>query len=211
VGREIDRLVPLNIRAAALMPAAVLTVHQLRFQLAFGGRAESRLASEGHQYLGALAPIAAMILAIGVGLFLATVSRAWRRGMDQEEEGRRPASTFARTWLLAAVALLAIYCGQELLEGFLASGHPGGIAGVFGEGGLWAVPLSAALGAVVALGLRIADVAVRWAAGRSARSQVPRSPIRLFLPAAGVFLALREPLADAAAGRAPPSLLPLTS
>jgi hypothetical protein len=210
VGREIDRLVPLNIRAAALMPAAVLTVHQLRFQLAFGGRAESRLASEGHQYLGALAPIAAMILAIGVGLFLATVSRARRREMD-EDEGRRPPSTFARTWLLAAVALLAIYCGQELLEGFLASGHPGGIAGVFGEGGLWAVPLSVALGAVVALGLRVADLAVRWAAGRPARSHVPRSPIRLFLPAAGVFLALREPLADAAAGRAPPSLLPLTS
>ena len=74
MGRQIDRFVPPRIRAAALMPAAVLTVHQLRFQLAFGDRTEGKLASEGHQYLGALAPLAAMLLAIGVGLFLARVA-----------------------------------------------------------------------------------------------------------------------------------------
>ena len=153
MGRRIDRLVPLEIRAAALMPAAVLSVHQLRFQLAFGDRADGKLAAEGHQYLGALAPVVAMVLAIGVGLFLATLARVWRRGID-EGESRRPASAFPKLWLLAAASLLAIYCGQELLEGFLVSGHPGGIAGVFGDGGLWAIPLSAALGALVALGLR---------------------------------------------------------
>lgn len=209
MGRQIERLVPLRIRAAALMPAAVLTVHQLRFQLAFGEGADGKLASEGHQYLSALAPVAAMLLAIGAGLFLAALSRAWRRGMD-ENEGRGPVSPFPKIWLLAAVSLLAIYCGQELLEGFLVSGHPGGIAGVFGEGGLWAVPLSVALGAVVALGLRVADVAVRWAGGRRARPVARRAPLRLSARPGAVFLALREPLADAAAGRAPPQLLPVT-
>jgi hypothetical protein len=206
VGKQIDRLVPLRVRAAALMPAAVLTVHQLRFQLAFGSHTQSKLASEGHQYLGALAPLAAMALAIGVGLFLATLSRAWRGGMDLDENRARVAA-FPKIWLAAAASLLLIYCGQELLEGFLVSGHPGGIAGVFGAGGLWAVPLSVALGAVVALGLRVADIAVRWAAGRRVGSPSPRAPRRISTRPADVLLALREPLADAAAGRAPPPLL----
>jgi hypothetical protein len=192
------------------MPAAVLTVHQLRFQLAFGGQADSRLASEGHRYLGLLAPLAAMLLAIGVGLFLATLSRAWRRGMSDGERGA-PVSSFRKIWLLAAASLLAIYCGQELLEGFLAGGHPGGIAGVFGEGGLWAIPLSGLLGAAVAFGLRLADVAVRWAAGRRDRSAPRRAPLRPSARPCAVFLALREPLADAAAGRAPPPRLLVTS
>ena len=191
------------------MPAAVLTVHQLRFQLAFGDRAEGRLASEGHQYLGALAPLATMLLAIGVGLFLARVARAWRRG-SEGSEGAAPASAFPRLWLLAAALLLAIYCGQELLEGFLASGHPQGIAGVFGQGGLWAIPLSALLGVVVALGLRAADAAVRWAAARRARPRLRRARVRRYRRPLDVLLALREPLAGSAAGRAPPPVASVT-
>ena len=211
MGRKIDKLVPLNIRAAALMPAAVLTVHQLRYQLAFGDHADSKLASQGHQYLGAFAPLAAMLLAIGVGLFLANLLSTWRRGLD-EVEGRRSTPAFPTVWILAAASLLAIYSGQELLEGFLAGGHPGGIAGVFGQGGLWAVPLSALLGALVALGLRVADIAVRWAAaGRRDRSKALRAPLRLRPRPGAVIVALREPLADAAAGRAPPARLPLIS
>jgi hypothetical protein len=210
VGRQIDRFVPLRIRAAALMPAAVLTVHQLRFQLAFGERSGSKLASEGHQYLGALAPLAAMLLAIGAGLFLATLSSAWRRGVD-DDKGRGEVAALPKLWLLAAASLLAIYCGQELLEGLLVSGHPGGLAGVFGEGGLWAIPLSGLLGAVVALGLRVADVAVRWAARRRPRLTSPRTPVRRTPRPGEVLLALREPLADAAAGRAPPLAPPAIS
>ena len=209
VGKKIDSLVPLRFRAAALMPAAVLTVHQLRFQLAFGSHADSKLAAQGHEYLGVLAPIAATLLAIGVGLLLAAIALAWRRGGG---EGESPTQAFAfhKLWLLAAFSLLAIYCGQELLEGFLATGHPEGLAGVFGEGGLWAIPLSVLLGGVVALGLRAADAAVRWAAGRRVRPRVPRAPARHLPRPALVSLALRQPLADAAAGRAPPPLRPLT-
>ena len=120
-------------------------------------------------------------------------------------------SPFHRLWLLAAFSLLAIYCGQELIEGFLASGHPEGIAGIFGEGGLWAIPLSVLLGGVVALGLRAADAAVRWAAGRRLAPRVPRAPARHLPRPPLVSLVLRRPLADAAAGRAPPLALQLTS
>lgn len=205
MGRLIDRFVPLRFRAAALMPAAVLTVHQLRFQLAFGDRADSRLAAEGHEYLTALAPLAAMLVAILSGVFLAGLARAWREGAG---EGR-PAPSFARVWLAAALALLAIYSAQELAEGMLASGHPGGLAGVFGEGGLWALPLSLLLGAVVALALRVGSAAIEWVAAyraarprRAAHPRVIRRPLEVLLvPAA--------PLAGSAAGRAPP--LPLAT
>jgi hypothetical protein len=209
VSRQIDRFVPLRIRAAALMPAAVLAVHQLRYQLAFGGRVDGKLALEGHGYLGGFAPLAAMLIAIAVGMVLATMAQAWRRGAGEGEN--RSVSSFRRVWLLAAVSLLVIYCGQELLEGFLASGHPGGIAGVFGQGGLWAIPLSFLLGAVVALGLRVAEIAVRWAAERRVQPQPCRAPRRLGHRPGNVFLVLREPLAGAAAGRAPPALPPLIS
>ena len=209
MGRQIDRLIPLRVRAAALMPAAALAVHQLRFQLAFGGQADAKLASEGHEYLGAVGPLAAIALAIGAGLFLASLARAWRRG-TREDGASAPGAALAKVWLLAAAALLAIYCGQELLEGFLASGHPDGIAGVFGAGGLWAVPLSVLLGAVVACGLRVADAAVRWVAARGRRPS-RRRPSRRSARPAEVLLALREPLAGAAAGRAPPLPLPVTS
>jgi hypothetical protein len=202
VGRRLDRLVPLRFRVAALMPAAVLTVHQLRFQLAFGGQANAKLASEGHAYLGALAPLAAMLVAIAAGLFLARLALAARGDLSPGGDGL----SFRRAWLIAAVALLAIYCAQELGEGLLISGHPGGLAGVFGEGGWLAVPLALALGAVVAAALRVSDAAVAWVASRAAARPAaatarPRAAVR----PAPVFRFAPKPLAAAAAGRAPPA------
>lgn len=201
MGRLIDKYVPLRVRAAALMPAAVLTVHQLRFQLAFGGRADNRLAAEGHQYLAALAPFAAMLVAIGAGLFIAALARA-RRGVG--ESGRSPGLlTLA---LAAAATLLAIYSAQELAEGMLVSGHPGGLVGAFGDGGLWALPLSLLLGFVVAAVLRIGSAAIEWVADRSRPPAGARRPLSARRPVE-TFLATARPLAALAAGRAPPSLL----
>ncbi len=192
---------PLRIRAAALMPAAVLTVHQLRFQLAFGADANAKLASEGHAYLGAFAPLAAMLVAIAVGLFLARIALAARGGGAPGAPG---GLSFRRAWPLAAVALLTIYCVQELGEGILLSGHPCGFAGVFGEGGWLAVPLALALGAVVAAALRVSDAAVAWVAARASRPQPTPAPPRRALRPAPVFRFAPQPLAAAAAGRAPP-------
>lgn len=210
MGGRIDKLVPLRFRAAAAMPAAVLTVHQLRYQLAFGSRADEKLAAQGHQYLSAAAPFVAMLLAVVAGLFLANLARAWRRG-DEGEDTRGARGSLARIWLLAALSLLLIYCGQEFFEGLLASGHPGGLAGVFGQGGLWAIPLSILLGGLVAVTLRIADAAIRWAASRRRRNAAPQVRARRPRRPDDFIPAPRGPLAGEAAGRAPPaSPLPIT-
>jgi hypothetical protein len=200
VRSQIDRLVPVKVRAAALMPAAVLTVHQLRFQLAFGDRTSGKLAAEGHQYLVALAPLAAMLVAIVAGLFAARLARAW----SGEEGDTGPLPGFARLAATIAAALLAIYCCQELLEGVLSTGHPEGLRGVFGEGGWLAAPLAMALGAVVALALRGAGAAIRWAAAR-ARTVPQRHPRPVAAPRPRrLALPRPAPLAATAAGRAPP-------
>jgi hypothetical protein len=201
VSSQIDRLLSPRLRAAALMPAAVLTVHQLRYLLAFGGGTGQELEKEGHQYLSALAAPIAMSVAIVVGLFVARLASAWRDGSIDQGAPRRG---FLRLALLVGGALLALYSCQELLEGMLSSGHPGGLDGVFGDGGWWAAPLSLACGLVVSAALRGARAAIRWAAARHRRSKashgrpapVPR-PRRLALPRP-------VPLAGAAAGRAPP-------
>jgi hypothetical protein len=233
VSRRIDTLLSPRLRAAALMPAAVLTVHQLRFLLAFGGGSGQELEKEGHQYLSALAAPIAMSVAIVVGLFLARLASAWREGEAEATAptrggarsiggarstgaasiglgaGARPSAWrgFLRLALIIGASLLALYSCQELLEGMLSSGHPGGFNGVFGDGGWWAVPLSLACGLVIAAALRGARAAIRWAAARHHRPKVshgrptptPR-PRRLALPRP-------VPLAGAAAGRAPPLAL----
>lgn len=199
---RLETLLPARIRAAALMPAAVLTVHQLRYQLAFGSQTDDKLAEQGHSYLGALTPLAAMLVAIAVGVFIAALARARREG-GAGERGR----PFLFVWLVAAAALLGIYALQELAEGMLVAGHPAGLHGVFGDGGLWAVPLAAALGAVVALALRVAEVAKRWVAELGRDDAPPTVPRRALRPAP-VFMPALAPLALAAAGRAPPLAVP---
>jgi hypothetical protein len=214
VSSQIDRLLSPRLRAAALMPAAVLTVHQLRYLLAFGGGSGQELEKEGHQYLSALAAPIAMSVAIVVGLFLARLASAWQAG--SAERAREPGvgrgsavdapawRGFLRLALTIGASLLVLYSCQELLEGMLSSGHPGGFDGVFGDGGWWAVPLSLACGLVIAAALRGARAAIRWAAARHRRPRTsygrpapaPR-PRRLALPRP-------VPLAGAAAGRAPP-------
>jgi hypothetical protein len=210
VANSLNRLVSPRLRAAALMPAAVLTVHQLRFVLAFGGSSGEELEKEGHQYLSALAAPIAMSVAIVVGLFFARLASAWREGAGEDDARhgapRDPASWrgFMRLALLIAASLLALYSCQELLEGMLSNGHPEGFDGVFGEGGWWAVPLSLLFGAVIAAALRGARAAIRsrhrrprTSHGRPAPTPRPR---RLVLPRL-------VPLAGAAAGRAPPLAL----
>jgi hypothetical protein len=205
VRSRLESLSP-RVRAAALMPAAVLTVHQLRYLLAFGGNADGKLAEQGHAYLGAVAPAAAMLVAIAVGVLIAGLARARRDGAAPEASR---GLSFTSLALLVAVSLLGIYAAQELAEGALVAGHPGGLVGVFGSGGWWALPLSLALGALVALALRAADAALRWAASRARRARAQaRAPRRSRRPAP-FFVPQQAPLATAAAGRAPPPALAL--
>ncbi len=210
MANSLNRLVTPSFRAAALMPAAVLTVHQLRFMLAFGGSSGEELEKEGHQYLSALAAPIAMSVAIVVGLFFARLASAWRDGAGEGTRARGAAGDPARRRglphlaLLIAASLLVLYSCQELLEGMLSSGHPEGFDGVFGDGGRWAVPLSLLCGLAIAAALRGARAAIRWVVSRRRRptasherpAAAPR-PRRLALPRL-------LPLAGAAAGRAPP-------
>jgi hypothetical protein len=205
MGGRIDKLVPLRVRAAAAMPAAALTVHQLRYQLAFGSRTDEKLATQGHQYLGAVAPLAAMLLAIAVGLFLANLARAWRDG--SKDAAPDSGGSLPKIWLLAALSLLLIYCGQEFFEGLFAVGHPAGLTGIFGQGGLWAVPLSILLGGLVATALRVGDAAIRWAGARRRPDRPPRARARNPRRPSTFIAAPRGPLATAAAGRAPPAAI----
>jgi hypothetical protein len=181
-----------------LLPVAAFAVHELRYELAYGSRANAALASQGHGYLDSTAPWLVLLLGLALGLFLARVARALGGRADE-----RPRRSFATLWLLSSASLVAIYAVQELLEGIFASGHPAGLAAVFGHGGWWAFAAAVALGAVVAavlrLGSAVVAAAVRFAA-RARRRAVRVSPGRprsLVLSPHGV-------LATAAAGRAPP-------
>ena len=89
--------------------------------------------------------------------------------VERARDGSAPRFGFLRLALAIGASLLVLYSCQELLEGMLSTGHPGGFEGVFGEGGWWAVPLAFACGTIVAAALRGARAAIRWAAARHRR------------------------------------------
>jgi hypothetical protein len=184
------------------MPLAALAVHQLRYILAFGGQANEELREQGHAYLSSFTPSIIVLCAVAFGCFLARLGRSWQR----PEREHRPAHPLVRLWLVAAIGLLAIYVGQETLEGFFATGHPSGLVGVFGDGGLWSVPAALLVGAVLAFALRAADATVRFVSRIASRrgAQVPsRAPRATSRPEA-VVVPCAVPLACSRGGRAPP-------
>ena len=184
-------------RGFVLFPAAAYAVHQLRYELGYGSGSSSALAAQGHGYLDSLAPWIAVLLALGLGSFLARLARA--AGGRAEAGPRRPfASLAAVAWALLFLA----YAVQEWLEGIFAAGHPAGLAGIFGHGGWWAIPLSALAALLVAAALRLAGVAVE-AVARLAARRVPAGPAPVLRPLP-VTAAARSPLARRLAGRAPP-------
>ena len=185
----------------ALMPPAAFAVHQLRYWLAFGGHAGVFLNRQGHLYLHSLAPWLAVAVAIAIGAFLQALGRA----LGGQRSLPRYSLSFTALWLICAAALVAIYMTQELLEGVLATGHPGGLVGVFGYGGWWSVPAALAVGLVLAAAFHgarwaLTEVAERRAGSlttRRARISVPR--LRFSVPAPRL-----APLADGWSGRGPP-------
>lgn len=184
------------------MPLCVLGVHQLRFYLVFGSRAPAVLAREGHRYLEFAVPAVVLLAALGLGWYAGCLALA-----NAGRQRRRPTPPpGVRTWLACALLLFALYCAQELLEGFFAPGHPAGIAGVLGHGGWTAAPVSLLIGAALALALRVAGRLLATA---------HRRPQPLWASAASEsaprYRAARtadwrlDPAAGVAAGRAPPA------
>ena len=131
-------------RGVALLPAAAMAVHQLRYLLAYGGGADQALSEQGHAYLSSMTPWVVFLCAAALGAFLGRLARAWRLGEAEEHSAASPLVV----WVAAAAGLIALYTGQELLEGLLASGHPPGLIGVFGDGGWWALPAALFVGGV---------------------------------------------------------------
>jgi hypothetical protein len=193
----------LRIRRGApllLMPAAAFTVHQLRFLLAFGGHAGAQLQAQGHSYLHSLVPWLILLVALSAGAFLRALGRSLSGHCSLPEF----ALSFLALWLLCAASLLAIYIAQEFLEGLLAVGHPGGLAGIFGYGGWWSVPAALAVGLVLAAGFHGARWVLREVAARSLRRPVERRPRPVVGARADVLLPRLAPLAEGWSGRGPP-------
>jgi hypothetical protein len=194
------RLTTSSLAPVALMPAAAFGVHQLRYWLAYGGRAGAVLERQGHAYLHSLAPWLALLLAIAAGMFL----RALGRAFSGHCSARRYTASFVVLWAACAATLIAIFAFQELLESAFATSHPAGLHGIFGHGGLWSIPASVCVGLVVAALLHGA----RWALGAVAERCGPRRAPRRVRRSARVPRDVLVPrLAPAAAGwsgRGPP-------
>jgi hypothetical protein len=197
---RLDRAVPRS-SGVLLLPAASVAVHQARYWLAYGSRANAELAAQGHSYFHSLVPWSILALGLGAGLFLRRAARVMRTG-TAAHVGRR---STAAIWLATWGVLVAIYAIQETLEALFSTGHPGGWAAVLGHGGWWAIPVAAAIASVVTALLRLGRAILLVAATDPRRFQlVASTSVRT---PAGVAAAIRRPLASAAAGRAPPARL----
>jgi hypothetical protein len=132
-------------RSAALIALAALAVHELRYRLAFGANAGEELAHDGHAYL-------ALALPVLVGFALAALAAGVVRAALRRDAGSGPLrrSLAARTGIYA-LTILAVFSSQELLEGALFAGHPGGPAAVLAAGGWLALPLAILAGALAAI------------------------------------------------------------
>jgi hypothetical protein len=196
-GALVRRLAPL-----ALMPAGAFAVHQLRYLLAFHARAGIELQRQGHSYLHSVVPWIVLSIALLTGAFLRALGNAFAGRCSLP----RYTLSFTALWLTCTACLVAIYVSQELLEGLLATGHPGGLVGVFGYGGWWSIPAALGVGLVLAAVFHgaqwmIHEVALRH--GRPVGPAVPRAIATLGRPRHVVVPRL-APIAGGWSGRGPP-------
>jgi len=181
-----------------LIPAAAFVVHQLRYTLVYGARANDELTAQGHTYLHSLVPWLILALGIGLSAFVRRTAHALRTG----ETGTFGRQSALALWAGTSAGLVALYAMQESLEELFASGHPTGLAGIFGHGGWWAIPAAAVVAVFVVAVLRFGRAIICAAASLA---PVAFSPLAVGLPAPHlVSLVAVRPVARSAAGRAPP-------
>jgi hypothetical protein len=189
------------VARAAVVPIAAFAVHQLRYLLAFGTGASAELQRQGHSYLHSVAPWLVLGLGLAAGAFLSSLGRA----LSGQTTLPRYGFSLLGMWLTCSVCLIAIYAGQEFLEGLFATGHPAGLPGIFGYGGWWAIPAALCVGLVLAALLHGARWLLHEVAARrahcfpvvSARRGSPARPMNALLPRLA-------PLALGWSGRGPP-------
>lgn len=188
------------VSRAAMVPAAALAVHQLRFVLAYGNGAGAELAGTGHSYLHSLVPWIVLLVGCSTGGVLWALGRALA---GQRTPSRRTIS-FLALWLVCTLCLVAIYSTQELLEGWFATGHPTGWIGIFGYGGWWAIPAATAVGLVLAslfhgVARALDEISERCGHRPNGRTRIERArrPV-------DALVLQRSVLADGWSGRGPP-------
>jgi hypothetical protein len=158
------------LRALAVLGLGAIAVHQLRYLFGYGSGAGAALAQQGHGYLTGIVPV---LLALGLATLL--TSFLARPGRTPEPSGSH---ALGRVLAYSGV-LIATYTVQELSEGVLASGHPGGLVGLFGHGGLVVFPLALIFGLLAWLAARgLEEVEAHFARRRSSRHS-KRAPARL--------------------------------
>lgn len=185
----------LTLRVAALLAAAALALHELRYLLATG---DGAWLASGHGYLPLAATIVVLVLALAGAQLVAAVARALRTGCGEPQ----PPDLFL-LWLLSSTALLGVHVAQEAAEGLLSSGRPELVATLAGPGGLASILLAFAFGLVVAVALRGAGAAVAAAARRSS-ARLPKRRLARVRPHTAETAPPASVLARHLAGRAPP-------
>lgn len=188
--------IPRFARLGSLLALGAFGVHQARYLLAFGPESGEQLSHQGHDYLaGAVPYLAGLALAALIATLLGSRSGS---GLARASWPRRALSY--------AVAMLAIYSCQELIEGALAPGHPAGPDALFAAAGWIALPLAVLFGGLAALAMRALEE-IESALGASARGSARRLPPRTTgVPRLGRSPSrLLSPLAFGLARRPPPS------
>jgi hypothetical protein len=182
------------LRVVAVLLAAVVGVHELRYVIAFGSEASAVQAHTGHGYVSMVVPLLGVLMALALAQLVVRSARG------------APTSAVAwrRAWPVAAAALMLLFSSQELLEGALSPGHAAGFSGVFGAGGWLALPLSVAFGALVALVLRVAATLERAVSRLRVVAVLDAVPARI--APKPVCLVRGRLLAERRASRAPPAL-----
>lgn len=183
-----------RLRLTTLLAVGALSVHELRYLLAFGRHGERAAADQGHAYLSILTPVIAVVAALAAVQLLFWL--ACRSGVEVA------APRFGRLWVTASVVLIAAYSIQEWAEGTLVSGHAAGVGGLVAHGGWIAFVLAVAVGALIALTVRGVAAASRRCNPRAwfaSAQPIPRSVSLLAWRRSRV-----EVLACHLASRAPP-------
>jgi hypothetical protein len=181
-----------RLRVLALLLVGSFLVHQGRFLIAHGDGASRALDATGHGYLLALEPL--------IGVLLATLVADLVGRLLLGDHATGPPRNRVAVWLVGS--LLAVYTGQELLEGLVSAGHADGLAGVFGHGGWIAVPLAVVVGTTLSLFVRPTSALVV----RAARLPLVQAPARPFAWSGAVLVPAGAP-ARHLAGRGPPAHL----
>jgi hypothetical protein len=188
------------MRWVALVAAGSLLVHELRYAIEYGAGTGHVLAYQGHSYLPFAEALVAVMWICACLRFALSLRRAGRT------EAVRPIPAMRALWASASAALIAVYSVQEAIEGALSAGHPGGLLGIYGNGGWSALLIAAVVGGVIALLVRGSHRALVLLAARR-HAQPRRRAERGRWPSwsSSAPLRRRPIIAAHLAGRAPPA------